>query len=68
MDEDRRPGTTGEGQRCTWCGTSLSDGEARRARRPVCDGCARLLTSAGVADEEIYGPPPGDPEEPSRSR
>jgi hypothetical protein len=67
MDEDR-PGTAEEGQHCTWCGTLLSDGETRRARRPVCARCVRLLTTAGIPDEEMYGPPPDDPEGPSSRR
>ena len=61
MDEDSRPGTAEEGQRCLWCSALLSDDEARRARRPVCDKCVRLLMGAEVSDEEIFGAPPGDP-------
>ncbi|PYS80181.1 MAG: hypothetical protein DMF66_00230 [Acidobacteria bacterium] len=61
MEEDSRPGTAEEGPRCMWCGMLLRDEEARRARRPVCDKCVRLLMSAGVSDEEIFGTRPDDP-------
>ncbi len=68
MGEDKSPGGAGEGRRCLWCNAPLSDGEARRARRPVCDRCVRLLMGAEVSDEEIFAAPHGDPEEPSRNR
>jgi hypothetical protein len=68
MDEDNGHGTAEEWRRCVWCNALLSDDEARRARRPVCDKCVRLLMGAEVSDEEIFGARAGDPGEPSRNR
>ena len=66
MDEGSSPAAE-ERRRCLWCNASLSDDEARHARRPVCDKCVRLLMGAEVTDEEIFGARAGDPEEPSRN-
>lgn len=38
---------------CYWCGTTFQP-EVRQ-RRPVCQRCYRLLTGAGIKDEEIFG-------------
>jgi hypothetical protein len=45
---------------CRWCEKSFAEEDARRR---VCPDCARLLTGAGLSDEEIYGPPDGEGEE-----
>jgi hypothetical protein len=41
---------------CRWCGHLLTPEDAA-THRHVCPNCARLLTDAGLPDEEIYGPP-----------
>ena len=38
---------------CYWCGIAFRP-EVRH-RRPVCPRCYRLLTGAGIKDEEIFG-------------
>jgi protein-arginine kinase activator protein McsA len=46
--EDKR-----EGDVCYWCGVTFQPQVWRR--RPVCPRCYRLLTGAGIKDEEIFG-------------
>ncbi|MDQ3742887.1 MAG: hypothetical protein M3444_00605 [Acidobacteriota bacterium] len=65
MDEESRSGTAEPGRRCPWCGTLLGEEEARRARRPACNRCARLLAGAGLSDAQIFGPHPEVPEDPA---
>ena len=38
---------------CYWCGIAFRP-EVRHGR-PVCPRCYRLLTGAGIKDEEIFG-------------
>jgi hypothetical protein len=43
-----------EGEKiCSWCGTPF--GQEWPQSRPVCQRCLRLLTDAGIKDEEIFG-------------
>jgi hypothetical protein len=55
MIDDSGPGKTEEGLRCTWCGAPLQGQEMGNAKRPVCLKCVRLLTDAGLTDDEIFG-------------
>jgi hypothetical protein len=41
------------GEVCYWCGITFQP-EVRQ-QRPVCPRCYRLLTGAGVKDDEIFG-------------
>jgi protein-arginine kinase activator protein McsA len=38
---------------CSWCGAHLHSFAPRKV--PVCTRCYRLLSSAGLKDEEIFG-------------
>lgn len=58
MDTDADSDTFRSAPVCSWCGYSLAPHERERRGR-VCDRCVRLLTEAGVPDEEIYAPEKG---------
>lgn len=55
MKDDSRPGKSGEAPLCSWCGAQLRNDEADNTRQPLCRRCVRLLMSAGLSDEEIFG-------------
>jgi hypothetical protein len=55
MNDDKGPGKTEEGLCCTWCGNPLRGQVTGKAQKPVCPKCVRLLTDAGLTDEEIFG-------------
>lgn len=41
-----------DGQVCSWCGTRFHP--AMPQKSPVCPRCYRLLSNAGLKDEEIF--------------
>lgn len=49
-----------QGQACSWCGARFLPATLRKTS--VCPRCYRLLSSAGLKDEEIFagGKPGGD--------
>ena len=53
MTESSSSEKKNEGEVCYWCGIAFRP-EVRHGR-PVCPRCYRLLTGAGVKDEEIFG-------------
>jgi hypothetical protein len=55
MDDDSVPGAVEECVRCSWCGDPLRGYETGNTERPVCQKCVRLLTDAGLTDDEIFG-------------
>lgn len=43
-----------DGHICYWCGAHFQPSTPQK--RPVCPRCYRLLSSAGLKDEEIFAP------------
>lgn|GEM_PF-5107807 len=50
---DADTNTKRESEVCSWCGARFTPDAPQN--RPVCARCQRLLKSAGLKDEEIFG-------------